>query len=94
MFTAEPLAKWFQEMLADYHERRTELIDQLGAATHPRDKERILRAIRALEAFLDLQANPDVPLVTGDSVVDRWEAELAQGKLPEDLVGAKRAKKK
>lgn len=81
-----------QELLEDLIARREELEQQLKQsngvdAQSIMDKiELIDQAVNDPKSLATPQDGVEGPMVTGDPLIDRWEAELFQGKTP-DLSG-------
>lgn len=82
-----------QEMLEDLHLKREAIkggIVGAPAAEH----SRMLGELRRLDGILD---DPDTvddttPLVTGDPLVDEWERQIAEGKMPDLTQGMAKPK--
>jgi hypothetical protein len=82
-------------MLEDLYVRRDELKDQLAEASGL-ERIRLLDTLEAVEKALadPRQAIDTGPVITGDPLADRWEQELAQGRMPDLTEGLPSAAKK
>jgi hypothetical protein len=72
------------EYFEDMHERRGELLEQLKQADDIQVKSRLSELLARIEKALG-QDEPEegTPFVTGDPLVDKWEQELMEGRMPD-----------
>lgn len=75
LFQTRSWAEWQIEMYEDLYVRRDELKAQMENADV--DQRKALKALTAIEALLGEGDGEQ------DSLVDRWEAELAEGRIPD-----------
>lgn len=72
----------YGEMLKDLHQQRDEVEEAIKAS--PKADKDLLKRLRDLEVFLGMREETE-GVVTGDRVVDGWEAAIERGQVPSDL---------
>jgi hypothetical protein len=72
-------------MFEDLYARRDEVAADLKNVSGARERLELMEALQSLdEALGDRRASTeeDGPMITGDPLIDKWEREFAEGKVP------------
>ena len=72
------------EMYEDLYARRDEVMRSLKDVSGAKERLDLMEALQGLDEALGerREADEDGPMITGDPLVDKWERELAEGKMP------------
>lgn len=86
LFEGQSMAALTLEMFEDLYVRREEIKRDLKDVSSAKERLELMDALQKLDEALgerDEATDPNGPMVTGDPLVDRWERELAAGRMPD-----------
>ena len=77
LFQNQSYAELTQEMYEDLYARRLEFEDMLSSGDKDVDRDKVTEQLNALNVALGEEA------YVGDTLVDQWEKDLAEGRMPD-----------